>query len=83
MNQPYARVNAFYATLRVRCLECNDTKIMHACYFCVFWVSSIQIGCSMRVVYAECMNSGYDRTYMYLEIDKSIMMKTNAISKLI
>ena len=25
-------------------------------FFCVSWVSSIQIGCSMRVVYAECMN---------------------------
>ena len=31
-------------------------KIMHTCYFRVFWVSSIQIGCSMRVVYLECMN---------------------------
>ena len=28
---------------------------MHARYFRVFWVSSIQIGCSMRVVYAECI----------------------------
>ena len=36
--------------------ECNWTKIMHERYFCVSWVSSIQIGCSMRVVYAECMN---------------------------
>ena len=29
---------------------------MHARYFCVFWVSS-SIGCCMRVVYAECMNT--------------------------
>ena len=37
--------------------ECNCTKIMHANYFRVFWVSWIQIGCSMRVVCTECMNS--------------------------
>ena len=29
---------------------------MHARYFRVFWVSWILIGCSMRVVYSECMN---------------------------
>ena len=26
---------------------------MHARYFRVFWVSSTQIGCSMRVVYSD------------------------------
>ena len=31
--------------------ECNCTKIMHARYFRVFWVSSIQIGCSVRIKY--------------------------------
>ena len=45
--------------LRIRCSECNYTKIMHARYFRVFCVSWIQIGCSMRVVYAECMNAFY------------------------
>ena len=39
------------------CLECNCTKIMHARYFRIFWVSWIKIGCSMRVVYAECVNN--------------------------
>ena len=47
-----------YAHVRVMCLECNCTKIMQACYFRVFWVSSIQIGCSMRVVYVECTKAG-------------------------
>ena len=41
----------------IRCSECNCTKIMHACYFLVFWVSLIQIGCSMCFVYAKCMNN--------------------------
>ena len=45
-----SRVKAPYAHARVMCSECNCTKIMHACYFRVFWVSSIQIGCSMRVL---------------------------------
>ena len=45
-----------YSSVRVRCSECNCTKIMHARYFRVFWVSLIQIGCRMCVVYAECMN---------------------------
>ena len=36
MNAPYA-----YAHARVRCAECNCTKIMHARYFRVFWVSWI------------------------------------------
>ena len=31
-------------------------KNKHMRYFHVFWVSSIQIGCSMHVVYVECMN---------------------------
>ena len=30
---------------------------MHARYFRVFWVSSILIGCSMRVVHAECIDN--------------------------
>ena len=32
---------------------------MHTRYFLIFWVSSIQIGCSMHEVYAECMNYNY------------------------
>ena len=46
-----------FAHARVMCSECNCTKIMHARYFRVLWVLSIQIGCSMRVVYAECMKA--------------------------
>ena len=44
---------------RLRCSKCSRTKIMHAHYFSIFWVSSIQIGCSMRVVYWECMKLFY------------------------
>ena len=40
----------------VRCSECNCTNIIDACYFCLFWVSWIQIGCSLCVLYADCMN---------------------------
>ena len=36
-----------------RCPECNCTKIIYANYFHLFWVTSIQIGCSMHVVYTE------------------------------
>ena len=59
INQSYLHVNIpnAYTHTRVRCLECNWTKIMHARYFRVFWVLSIQIGYSMCIVYAECMNS--------------------------
>ena len=32
-------------------------EIMHARYFRIFWVSWIQISCSMHVVYTECMNT--------------------------
>ena len=60
MNQSYASVNAPYTTLtRTRCSKCNCTKIKHACYFRVFCVSWIYIGCGMRVVYAECINCLY------------------------
>ena len=51
-NQSYMLVNApyAYAHTRVKCSECNCTKIMHVHYFRAFWVSSIQIDCSsMRV----------------------------------
>ena len=41
------------------CSECNCTKIMHACYYHIFWVAWIWIGCSMCVVYAEFMNICY------------------------
>ena len=53
MNQSYACMNAPYAYAHapVRCSECNCTKIMHARYFCVFWVSSMQICCTMRSVW--------------------------------
>ena len=50
----YQILNAPYAYAQAR--KCNCIEIMHAHYFCVFWVSSIQIGCSMRIVYAECKN---------------------------
>ena len=40
-----------YAHADVMCSECNCTKIIHARYFHVFWVSSIQISCSVRGVY--------------------------------
>ena len=33
------------------CPECNGIKIMHVRYFCILWVSSVQIDCSMHVVY--------------------------------
>ena len=42
-----------YAHTRVRCSECNCTKIMHALYFRIFWQSRIQIGCIMHILY-EC-----------------------------
>ena len=45
-----------YAHASVRCSKCNYcTKMMHTRYFRVIWVSWIQIGFNMRVVYAECM----------------------------
>ena len=58
MNQSYASVNAPYATLTpTYCVQsANVQKIMQLRYFRVFLVSSIQIGYSMRVVHAECMN---------------------------
>ena len=58
MNQSYTHVNAPYtfAHTRERGSECNCTKIMHACYFHVFWESWIHIGCSMRILYVESMN---------------------------
>ena len=60
----------------LHCARCSDynycTKIMHACYFRLFWVLSIQIGCCMGVVCAECefyikMNRGFVRrgTHLY------------------
>ena len=48
--QPYVR-DTHTRMQRGRCLEYNCTKIMHARYFRVFWVSSIQIGHYMCVVY--------------------------------
>ena len=41
------------------CSECNCTNIMHTRYFCAFWISCIQIGCSMCAVFAECLNALY------------------------
>ena len=38
-------------------VEWNCTKLMHMHYFRVFWISSIQIGCSMCVVYTEYMDN--------------------------
>ena len=61
MNQSYAHVNAPFATLTHVChvfrvqLYKNNARM----YFCVIWVSSVQIACNMRVVYTECMNLIY------------------------
>ena len=59
MNQSYAHdCTLRYAHARVMCSERNCTKTMHVCYFRVFWVSSIQIGCSPgAAACAKCTRS--------------------------
>ena len=47
MNAPYANAQAGGKVLGVQLLTC---------YFHVFWVSWIQIGNIMQIVYMECMN---------------------------
>ena len=61
-----------YAHARVMCSECSCTKIMHARFFRLIWVSSIQIGCSMHVLYAECMNVKCFVDQTKLSLTKSI-----------
>ena len=50
----------------VMCSECKCMKIMHAVYFHVFWVSWVQIGCSMRLVYAGCKKAEHRYWFCYL-----------------
>ena len=58
MNQPYVTLRAHVSTARgvQNYAECNYTEIIHACYFSIFRVSPIQIGCCIHLAYAECMN---------------------------
>ena len=56
MNQSYARV-WMHRTLRSRARKLFGVQtIMHARYFRGFFLSWMQIGYGMRVVYAECMD---------------------------
>ena len=41
---------------------------MHPWHFRLFLVSSIQIGCSMRVVYTECMNLCWTCSYLIFQM---------------
>ena len=53
MNQTYAMLMHVYALCELFWVQLYK---MHAHYFCVFWVSSTQIGCNIRIAYVECMN---------------------------
>ena len=64
MNQPFAHVNQPYETLTLASalhkmfgVQLYKNNARH--YFRVFWVSWIQIGCSIRVGHSECMNDLY------------------------
>ena len=57
-----------------RSSECNRTKIMHVHYFRVFWVSSIQISCSISVVNAECMNFVYFIEIVCLQVMSNFLL---------
>ena len=71
------------------CMRCSKLggvqlyKIMHARYFCVFWVLSIQIGCSMRVYRSVwILNKLLTRLVCTLNLNAFSMLNPNLAMKI-